>query len=229
MLGTSKNSNAFIVVMEHLAGGSLQDRLSRAFTLNNFVPVALEICSAMQQAHQSHILHGDLRPSNILFNKSGQLKITDFGFERHYEQVRETDWYQPENKALASVSRDIFSAGIIFYQMLTADRARMKFGLLKAGKEFDLLDVQIREIIKNMLEMQSVNRLKSFAEISTALQAISLNQANRKNQGSHQKSGISIKQFLLILLSINIVGIMAFYFLNADFQQFITELLASLS
>ncbi|MCP4078252.1 MAG: protein kinase [Gammaproteobacteria bacterium] len=229
VLGTSKNSNAFIVVMEHLAGGSLQDRLSRAFTLQKFVPVALEICSAMQQAHQNHIMHGDLRPSNILFNKSGELKITDFGFERHYQQVSDIDWYQPENKAPASVSRDIFSAGIIFYQMLTANRAKMKFGLLKAAKEFDRLDVHVQEIIQNMLEMQSVNRWQSFAEISTALKAIPLINESKKQQWSSQKTGISIKLIVLIIMLINVAGLIAFYFLNEGFQQFVTSLLSGFS
>jgi serine/threonine-protein kinase len=226
VLGTSKNSNAFIVVMEHLAGGSLQDRLSRAYTLEYFVPVALEICSAMQRSHQYHIVHGDLRPSNILFNKKGNLKITDFGFERHYEQVKEIDWYQPENRATASVSRDIYSAGIIFYQMLTGNMAKLKFGLLKSNKDFEKLDEPVQDIIRNMLEMQSVTRLQSFADVMAGLQAIPLKMLQKKSTQLKKKSTFTIRIFLLLILLVNIGGLLVFYFLNDGFQLFIKQIIA---
>ncbi|MCK5666571.1 MAG: protein kinase, partial [Thiotrichaceae bacterium] len=173
-----------------------------------------------------HIVHGDLRPSNILFNKKGNLKITDFGFERHYEQVSETDWYQPENRATASVSRDIYSAGIIFYQMLTGNMASLKFGLLKVNKDFEKLDESIQGILQNMLEMQSVTCLQSFADVMTGLQAIPLKAIQKKSSQLKKKPTFSIKLFLLFVLLVNIGGLLTLYFLNDDFQQFIRQLMA---
>ena len=69
VFGTSKNRNAFIVVMRHMPGGSLQERLSRPYVGDRFIDTALQLCRGMKAAHERGILHGNLRPSNILFDK----------------------------------------------------------------------------------------------------------------------------------------------------------------
>lgn len=99
IFGTSKSNKAFIIVMEHLAGGSLQDRLVRRFTLKRFIPIAKSICEAMKYAHNENIAHGNLRPSNILYDNKNRIKVSDFGLEEHYSTTNSnSDWYQPSDK-----------------------------------------------------------------------------------------------------------------------------------
>ncbi len=226
VLGVSKNNQAFIVVMEYLTGGSLQERLSRTYTLPRFLKVALQLSFAMQKAHAKNILHGDLRPSNILFNDKDKLKVADFGFERHYNNIQEKNWYLPEKKEPASVTRDLFSAGAIFYQMLVGNPPKIKYGQLKSDKYFDALDESVKDLLKNMIEIQSITRLKSFTEVLTELQKFKKEVTVKR--AVQKESSFKYYNIFFILLTINFAGLVAFYFLNSDFNQFLNKLLNSL-
>jgi serine/threonine protein kinase len=82
---------------------------------------AEEICEGLSFAHKNRIIHGNLRPSNILFTQSGIAKIADFGIQEHYAD-RETpqNWYSVSGEE-KSPKTDIYSAGVIFHQMLTGN------------------------------------------------------------------------------------------------------------
>jgi len=172
IVGTSNNSSTFIVVMEYLKGGSLQDRLSRPFGLRHFLRIALQVSQAMKTSHDEGILHGNLRPSNILFNDKGDAKVSDFGFSKHYSDNLKRDWYQPQSRLDASVQRDIYSVGAIFYHMLTGSPPTVRYGQLTPNKAFDALDDALQSLVRNMIEMQSVNCLKSFNEVVEQLNSI---------------------------------------------------------
>jgi serine/threonine protein kinase len=175
VLGTSRNSKSFIVVMQHLSGGSLQDRLSRKLEAQPFIRLALKLCDAMICAHQHDVLHGDLRPSNILFDHDGNLKIADFGFERHYQQGREQDWYQPESRNGLSVSRDLYSAGVIFHQMLTASLPNVRYAELKPDKEFSHLPEDLQSLMLDMINQQSISRVQDFQAVKSRLMTMKQN------------------------------------------------------
>ncbi len=227
VLGTSKNSHTFIVVMEYLCSGNLQDRLSRPCTQGVFLKVALQICSAMQVAHEKNIMHGNLRPSNILFDAKQQLKVTDFGFEKHYNNQIEKSWYQPDNKNLALVKKDIYSAGAIFYHMLTGTPATLKFGLLQSSNYFDALDNRIQQLLKNMLEIQSVSRFESFSDILPELQK--LRQQTRKKALKGKKPAIKLSHFFLILIFLNLCAGFFYYFFSPQFSGFVNDIIKQLN
>jgi len=171
VLGTSQNDNAFIVVMRHLAGGSLQDRLSRPYTGDRFVNTALQLCRGMQAAHDNDILHGNLRPSNILFDKKERIRISDFGFEEHYRTDRK-DWYQPALKAGASIERDVYSMGAIFHHMLTGEPLRFAHRRIQSCPNFDNLDSRLQALLRDMLESDSANYQDRFDKVITRLEAL---------------------------------------------------------
>jgi eukaryotic-like serine/threonine-protein kinase len=120
IFGTGKNQRVFITVTEYLAAGSLQDRLSQAFTLGQWILMAQQLCSALYCAHSNGMVHGNLRPSNILFAENNFIKITDFGFPAH-SYSEQDDWYRPKNET-ESVHADIYAAGAILFQLLSAKR-----------------------------------------------------------------------------------------------------------
>ena len=171
VLGTSKNDNVFIVVMRHMAGGSLQDRLSRPYTGDRFVSTALQLCRGMQAAHDNGILHGNLRPSNILFDKKERIRISDFGYEEHYRGDRK-DWYQPALMAGASIERDIFSIGAIFHHMLTGEPLRFAHRRIQSCPAFDNLDSRLQALLRDMLESDSRDYLDSFGRVITRLESL---------------------------------------------------------
>lgn len=187
VMGASRKDQTFIVVMEYLKGGSLKDCLSRPFAFKRFLQVATEISRAMQRAHKEKIVHGNLRPSNILFDSKGHVKVTDFGFCKHYANNLKRDWYQPQSRQNSSEKRDIYSAGAIFYHMLTGAPATVRYGQLTPENGFTTLSPALQDLLRNMIEMQSLSRLKSFDEVLDVLRSIQLNELGDEAQSRTPK------------------------------------------
>ncbi|MGH2721312.1 MAG: protein kinase domain-containing protein, partial [Actinomycetota bacterium] len=69
------------LVMEHLEGGTLRHRLASELRLTSTqaARIGMEVCAALEHAHANGIVHGDIKPSNILFTDTGMAKVSDFG------------------------------------------------------------------------------------------------------------------------------------------------------
>ena len=221
ILGTSKNYKAFIVVMEYLTGGSLQERLSRPHSYYRFTEVALAVCQALQFAHQNDIVHGNLRPSNILFDEKGAIKITDFGFDNHYKAQQLSDWYHPNKTVSASVEEDIVSAGLIFYQMLTGSEAKLMSGRLKKNQKFESLPNKLQQMLKGMLETQSSRRYQHFSDLIPLLKQAKKDALKRQPS----KKAFKLRHFFMLLLSANMLLVLMLYQMNEEFNQFVTEVI----
>ena len=171
--GTSRNERAFIVVMEYLGGGSLADRLTRPFELSAFYSAALQICEGMQFAAEAGFVHGNLRPSNVLYTEARQIKVTDFGLTRHYsERDGHDDWYSLEGEPV-STTHDIYAAGVMFYQMLTADLPQRKNYRLVPSLLFTQLPEPLQQLVTAMLSLDPSKRPPSFAAVRDALARLS--------------------------------------------------------
>ncbi|MDQ3149736.1 MAG: tetratricopeptide repeat-containing serine/threonine-protein kinase [Chloroflexota bacterium] len=129
------------LVMEHLSGETLGDRLSRgSVPFSEFVPLALQMIDGLAHAHQAGIVHRDFKPANVMLTSHG-VKIFDFGIAKQLPSslsaigsatvtaeaaiVGSAPYMSPEQaegKAIDARS-DIFSLGCVFYEMLTGRRA----------------------------------------------------------------------------------------------------------
>ncbi len=118
----------FFIVMEYVKGESLEAVLDREKSLD--VPRALnyavQILRGVEHAHEAQILHRDLRPANVLISESGVAKVADFGTSRFLEKAHATTvigsppYMAPEQfQGRAVLASDIYSVGVILYQMLT--------------------------------------------------------------------------------------------------------------
>lgn len=170
VLGVNKNDRVFIMVMEYLTGGSLQLRLARQISVKEFLPIAQDICAGMDFAHRNRIVHGNLRPQNILFSADGKAKVTDFGFMPHYNSEPDMNWYSIASEP-SSVIGDIFAAGVIFYQMLTGSLPQWSSNRLLPSRIFRDLPPTIQEVLTTMLERDTFDRFQSFEEVLQNLQA----------------------------------------------------------
>lgn len=117
------------IVMEHLPGGSLKQRIER----NGPLPVTdaaartVEIADGLAFAHSRGIVHADLKPSNILFDSNDHAKICDFGIARIPQEEADTPqlfatamYVAPERvegKA-ATAATDVYGLGLLLYEML---------------------------------------------------------------------------------------------------------------
>jgi len=124
--------------MEIIHGKSLMEYANAAnLDTRQRLTLMIEICDAVQHAHQRGIVHRDLKPGNILVDESGQPKILDFGLARVMDSdteqmTRETDMGQllgtlpymsPEQVAADPMAidtrTDVYALGVILYELLS--------------------------------------------------------------------------------------------------------------
>jgi serine/threonine-protein kinase len=125
-----KAGELFFIVMEYVEGESLEAMLDREKVLPQKLACQyiLQICDALEYAHSQQVLHRDLRPANIMVSRNGILKVGDFGVAALLEKIPYAKtiigtppYMSPEHfKGKAVYASDVYSVGIIFYEILTA-------------------------------------------------------------------------------------------------------------
>ena len=172
ILGASGNETLFIVVMEYLSGGSLKDRLIRPLPWQEVLLTAREICGGLSFAHKNRILHGNLRPSNILFTDAGVVKVSDFGLDEHYStEMAEDNWYNTSRQP-RSPQTDILAAGTVFYQMLTSTLPEWQEDGFRSHEAFRAIPTELQRMVSNMLLRDPDSRYGSFAQVLADLDDI---------------------------------------------------------
>jgi Protein kinase domain len=111
---------------EFVPGETLEDRLQRVGGLpwQQASDLVLQALDGLKQAHETNILHGDMKPANIMLTPEARVKVKSFGIARMLNQVS-PEYLAPEcvlGKP-ADGRSDLYSLGLVFYQMLTGRRA----------------------------------------------------------------------------------------------------------
>ncbi|MCY4662620.1 MAG: serine/threonine-protein kinase [Acidobacteria bacterium] len=123
-----KTDNVFFIVMEYVAGETLDDLIARdgALAARRLIGYATQLARAVDHAHRQGVVHRDLRPSNVLVSSAGVLKVTDFGTSRFLEMAAHNTvtgsppYMAPEQfEGRAVFASDIYSLGVTMYQMAT--------------------------------------------------------------------------------------------------------------
>ena len=119
------------IVMEFLEGESLDVALrsGRLLSLEEKLCIAAQVCGALAYAHEQSIVHRDVKPGNVMLLKDGTIKLVDFGIARigtEYvtragQLLGSLQYMSPEQVqgAHTDCRTDIFSAGVLLYQLLT--------------------------------------------------------------------------------------------------------------
>ena len=132
--GTCESKQQFYA-MELVEGGTLAELLSRKERLpwETAVDYALQMCAALQYAHERGIIHRDIKPGNFLLTKSGQIKLSDFGLAAVVSASRITaagktlgtiQYMAPEQirgKPPLTNRADLYALGCVIHEMLTGD------------------------------------------------------------------------------------------------------------
>jgi serine/threonine protein kinase len=164
--GASGDEKFYLILMEYMSGGSLEDRLVRPHAWRAASKMVKYICEGLSFAHKNRIIHGNLRPSNILISSSGRIKLTDFGLKEHYiNDVDKSNWYNTLGQS-KSFQTDILSVGIIFYKMLTGMIPVLKQECFTPHKRFKSLPVNVQRVMAKML---TINHEKSYRVVDEVL------------------------------------------------------------
>ena len=137
--GTTADAVPYFV-MEFIRGESLYDYCdNKKLAVRDRLKVFQKVCSAIEYAHERQIIHRDIKPSNILINRTGSPKLLDFGIAKIldpnlvHESINPTasmlrmmtpDYASPEQVEGVDISpsSDIYSLGILLYELLTGHR-----------------------------------------------------------------------------------------------------------
>ena len=194
------HDESYAISMEYFPSHSLADELKKKtnFTLERALTLLDEICCGMSAAEQVNVVHRDLKPSNILINDNDIVKIVDFGLAAAASSadsrltktgilVGTPTYMAPEQVKGKTIDTktDIYSLGIIMYEMLTGQAPYKGEGSLaimyqhvegnaKSARELNPdIPYALDCIIKKAMAVDPSERFSSFKELSQQLRVVS--------------------------------------------------------
>lgn len=131
MYDVGEDNGNFYIVMEYIDGKTLKQLIKKRghLTVTEAIDIMLQLTDGLAQAHDSYIIHRDIKPQNIMVLEDGMVKITDFGIAMainasdltQTNSVMGSVHYLPPEQAAgkgSTIKSDIYSLGILFYEML---------------------------------------------------------------------------------------------------------------
>jgi serine/threonine protein kinase len=175
-------------IMEFVDGVNLRqlEREGR-LTPREALLIVPQICEALQFAHDAGIVHRDIKPDNILLDKKGRVKIADFGIAKILGTSEDpaipvtqgaigTPHYmapeQVERPQTVDHRADIFSLGVVFYEMLTGELPLGRFAPPSSGPRGVRVDVRLDEVVLRALEREPDLRYQHASQVKTAVDYI---------------------------------------------------------
>ena len=175
----------FYLLMEYVDGVNLRQAMRAGrFTPEQALAVVPKICDALQFAHTEGILHRDIKPENILLDSKGRLKIADFGIARLIDEKQAdaltasggtlgTPHYmapeQVERPATVDHRADIYSLGVVFYEMLTGE---LPLGKFQPPSQKVRVDVRLDDVVLHALEKEPSRRYQQASDVKTDVDKI---------------------------------------------------------
>jgi predicted Ser/Thr protein kinase len=181
-----QNKALFFFVMEYVDGLNLRQLLNaERMAPREALAIVPQICDALQYAHDQGIVHRDIKPENILLNRRGQVKIADFGLAKLVgvdsstgttERILGTPQYmapeQIEHPAEVDHRADIYSLGVVFYQMLTGELPTKR---MEPPSTKVVIDVRLDQVVLRALEKDPQRRYQQVSEVKTQMETIASN------------------------------------------------------
>jgi serine/threonine protein kinase len=191
--GTPDTTKLHYFIMEYVDGPNLR-QIEQAGKLppREALEIIPQICAALQFAHDEGIVHRDIKPENVLLDKKGRVKIADFGLAKILGQepkdfrltgardVVGTPHYmapeQIEKPQTVDHRADIYSLGVVFYEMLTGELPLGKFQPPSSCARGMQIDVRLDEVVLRSLEKEPARRYQHVSEVKTQVETIANSQ-----------------------------------------------------
>lgn len=177
----------YYFVMEYVDGANLRHVIEAgALKPEEALAIVPQICQALQFAHNEGVVHRDIKPENILVDKQGRVKIADFGLAKllgvapaefsltgTHQAMGTLHYMAPEQmRGAGSVDHraDIYSLGVVFYEMLTG---QLPIGRFEPPSKKVQIDVRLDEVVLRSLENEPERRYQQASDLQSDVSAIS--------------------------------------------------------
>ncbi len=203
------------IVMEHIPGASLRSRFDVApLPLDEVVQVGIRVATALHELHRQHVIHLDIKPSNIMFRPTGEAVLVDFGLSRHdrlpdlldeeFELPMGTGPYMsPEQVQFVrnDARSDLFALGVLMYHLATGERPfgnpntvrglRQRLYREPVPPRVHRPDIPpwLQEIILRCLAVQPAERHQTAAQLAFDLQHPQQVQLTERAERVQKKAG----------------------------------------
>jgi tRNA A-37 threonylcarbamoyl transferase component Bud32 len=175
----------WFMLLEYVGGGTLRQRMRGGLSAAEALAIVPQLCDALQYAHDRGVIHRDIKPENVLLDDSGLVKIADFGLAKLRTPVEPglgltaseatMGTYQYMAPEQMSHTRDVdhradlFSLGVVFYEMLTGN---LPVGVFEPPSRRAAVPRDVDAIIHRSLERSPDSRYQHAAEVKTDLQRV---------------------------------------------------------
>jgi predicted Ser/Thr protein kinase len=181
-----QSEGLYWLTMEFVDGVNLREAMRAGqLTPEKALGIVPQLCDALQFAHDEGVVHRDIKPENILLDRRGRVKVADFGLAKllgpsaadtgltSTQQVMGTLHYMaPEQLAGARAvdhRADIYSLGVMFYEMLTGE---LPLGHFPLPSKTSGIDARLDQVVLRTLEREPADRYQHASDIKTDLESI---------------------------------------------------------
>ena len=183
---SGEQGGLYFFVMEYVDGVNLR-QLFEGGKLPPAEALAIvpRVCDALEYAHEEGVVHRDIKPENLLIDKKGRVKIADFGLAKLLRRepldltltlsgvalgtMRYMAPEQMEKPGTVDHRADIYSLGVVIYEMLTGE---VPVGRFELPSQKAQVDVRLDEIVLHALEREPARRYQHASEVKTDVEKV---------------------------------------------------------
>ncbi len=199
----------YYLLMEFVDGLNLRQLLrTRKFTPEEALAIVPPLCDALQFAHDRGIVHRDIKPENLLLDKAGRVKVADFGIAKMLGTINGNQGGEPaspENTTQSTIGTpgysapeqktdpsrvdsraDIYSLGVVFYEMLTGELPGKP---LEPPSRKVHIDVRLDEVVLRALEKKPELRYQQANEVKTCVETIAATPDAGRRRSDESQTG----------------------------------------
>ena len=189
-----EDDGKYFIVMEYINGKTLKSLIKKRgiLTLEEVIDIMLQLTSAVSCAHDSYIIHRDIKPQNVMILEDGRVKITDFGIAMalNNNELTQTNsvmgsvHYLPPEQASGSgstIKSDIYSLGILMFELLTG---KLPF------KGENAVEIAIKQMREQIPSVRSISPDIPQSVENVVLRACAKNPKNRYENAREMFEGM---------------------------------------